>query len=69
MVQRAFKGSGDVGIWHETYLVRAGGYEAIYGNMPRIGLAAAGHGPVARRGETAAERVGTMANDEVEAST
>ena len=23
------------GIWHETYLVRAGEYEAIYGNMPR----------------------------------
>jgi hypothetical protein len=33
---------GDVGIWHETYIVRAGDYEAIYGNMPRIGLAAAG---------------------------
>ena len=22
------------GIWHETYLVRSGEYEAIYGNMP-----------------------------------
>jgi hypothetical protein len=22
------------GIWHETYLVQAGQYEAIYGNMP-----------------------------------
>jgi hypothetical protein len=31
---------GAVGIWHETYIVRAGDYEAIYGNMPRIGLAA-----------------------------
>src|SRR4051812_20797524 len=30
--------SGDVGIWHETYKVRAGEYEAIYGNasFPRI---------------------------------
>jgi hypothetical protein len=38
--------------------------------MPRIGLAAAGgHVPIARRGESAAERVGTMAKDEVEAST
>jgi|SRR5215211_6079532 hypothetical protein len=37
---------------------------------PRVGLAAAaGHGPVARRGQSAARRVGTMANDEVEAST
>jgi hypothetical protein len=26
------------GIWHETYLVRAGDYEAIYTNMPRRGL-------------------------------
>ena len=26
------------GIWHETYLVRAGEYEAVYGNMPPHGL-------------------------------
>jgi fumigallin biosynthesis monooxygenase-like protein len=26
------------GIWHETFLVRAGEYEAIYGNMPPYGL-------------------------------
>ncbi|MDQ1651877.1 MAG: hypothetical protein QOI35_1077, partial [Cryptosporangiaceae bacterium] len=31
---------------------------AIYNNMPRTGLAAAGqHEPVARRGETAAKRL------------
>lgn len=30
-----------VGIWHETYLVRAGEYEAVYGNMPPYGLAKA----------------------------
>jgi hypothetical protein len=60
------KASGDVGIWHETYLVRSGGYEAIYGNMPRIGLAAAaGHGPIARRGQSAARRVGARPTDEV----
>ncbi len=29
---------GDVGIWHETYKVAAGAYEAIYGGMPAIGL-------------------------------
>lgn len=29
------------GIWHETYLVRAGEYEAIYGNMPPHGLSKA----------------------------
>ena len=33
--------SGDVGVWHETYRVRAGEYEAIYRDMPRVGLAAA----------------------------
>ncbi|MDT4922385.1 MAG: hypothetical protein QOG01_98 [Pseudonocardiales bacterium] len=30
------------GIWHETYLVRAGDYEAIYANMPPFGLGKAG---------------------------
>jgi hypothetical protein len=30
--------SGDVGVWHETYSVPAGGYENIYVNMPPFGL-------------------------------
>ena len=30
--------SGRTGIWHETFLVRAGEYEAVYGNMPTRGL-------------------------------
>jgi hypothetical protein len=51
--------SGDVGIWHETYKVRAGEYEAVYGNMPVFGLAkATSHVPVARRGESAGSRIG-----------
>ena len=33
---------GDVGIWHETYLVRSGEYEAVYSGMPLVGLARAG---------------------------
>jgi hypothetical protein len=50
---------GDVGIWHETFLVSAGSYETLYGNMPRFGLAMAGeHLPVAAKGERAAERRG-----------
>jgi fumigallin biosynthesis monooxygenase-like protein len=50
--------SGDVGIWHETYLVNAGDHEAIYANMPRFGLAAAGqHLPVAAHGDRAAQRL------------
>ncbi len=36
------RSNGDVGIWHETYLVPAGGYECVYNNMPRYGLANAG---------------------------
>ena len=36
---RKMKGARqDVGIWHETYLVRAGEYEAIYSGMPEMGL-------------------------------
>jgi Domain of unknown function (DUF4188) len=29
---------GDVGIWHETYKIRAGEYEAIHSGMPPFGL-------------------------------
>lgn len=30
--------TGSIGIWHETYLVRAAEYECIYANMPKFGL-------------------------------
>src|SRR5690349_21125020 len=33
------RGSGDVGIWHETYRVGADRTESIYGNMPLWGMA------------------------------
>jgi hypothetical protein len=36
--QRTKDSRGDVGIWHETYQVRAGEYEAIYSGMPPFGL-------------------------------
>ena len=29
---------GDVGIWHETYLVQAGNFECVYSGMPAYGL-------------------------------
>jgi hypothetical protein len=49
---------GDVGVWHETYHVKAGQWESIYANMPRFGLAVAGEPiPVGRKGERAAERM------------
>lgn len=34
-------GTGDVGIFHETYVVASAGIESLYGNMPEFGLAAA----------------------------
>ena len=56
---RAIGADGSVGIWHETFLVRADQYECIYGNMPRMGLACAGaHGPALGRRETAKRRLG-----------
>lgn len=35
-------GRGAVGIWHETYLVEAGAYEAVYRGMPAHGLGKCG---------------------------
>ncbi|MGI8572277.1 MAG: DUF4188 domain-containing protein [Solirubrobacteraceae bacterium] len=62
---QAVRASGDVGIWHETYHVRAGEYECIYVNMPRVGLAAAGaHTGVGSSGESAARRIGRVEVDE-----
>ncbi len=50
---------GSVGIWHETYQVAAGQYEAVYGNMPVSGLAkATTHLPATGRRETARRRMG-----------
>ena len=55
--RRARKAPGSVGIWHETYVVERA--ESIYSGMPVSGLAAATSAvPVARRGETARERLG-----------
>jgi hypothetical protein len=55
--RRARKAPGAVGIWHETYVVDRA--ESIYAGMPVSGLAAATSSvPVARRGESAKERLG-----------
>lgn len=56
---RVIGADGSVGIWHETYMVDARRYEAIYGNMPVFGLAAATkHVPAVGRKETARRRMG-----------
>lgn len=54
---------GDVGIWHETYLIKAGQYEAVYSGMPRQGLASAGR-LVEAKGprETARNRIADAGN-------
>ncbi len=33
---------GDVGIWHETYVVKPGNHESVYSGMPPYGLGKAG---------------------------
>lgn len=47
------------GIWHETYLVRAGEYEAIYANMPPHGLGTAGTFVSLSESKTARQRLKT----------
>lgn len=51
--------SGDVGIWHETYVVNEGQYETIYHHMPPFGLGRVGtlHEATGQR-MTAAQRRG-----------
>jgi hypothetical protein len=40
---RSLKDSrGDVGVWHETYLISPGRYESVYSGMPPFGLGKAG---------------------------
>jgi fumigallin biosynthesis monooxygenase-like protein len=49
---------GDVGIWHETYQVRAGEYETVYSGMPPYGLGVAGKlVPASGRHESARGRI------------
>jgi hypothetical protein len=38
---RSVGSDGTVGIFHETFIVERGNYEAVYGNMPVFGLAKA----------------------------
>lgn len=40
--RNARESAGAVGIWHETYLIKPGGYENVYVDMPPSGLGKAG---------------------------
>lgn len=67
---RTGAGSGDVGIFHETYEVPRAGVESLYGNMPAFGLAGA-HRSVPRaagRRTRAQDHLGQADPDYVEAS-
>ncbi len=49
---------GDVGIWHETYCIKPGQYEAIYSGMPPYGLGRVGElVPASGRRNEARERL------------
>ncbi len=59
---RKVASNGDVGIWHETYLVKAGQYESVYNNMPAFGLGKASELVTASgRRESARSRIGAGA--------
>lgn len=50
--------SEGTGVWHETYRIAPGSFEAIYVNMPRYGLAAAvDHLPVVAATSCARDRI------------
>jgi hypothetical protein len=56
---RKVGGNGSVGVFHETYEVKAGHYECVYVNTPRFGLAVAGEMvPAIGRLESAMSRMG-----------
>jgi hypothetical protein len=56
---KAVGSSGDVGIWHETYLISEGAHESVYNNMPATGLGKVGKlVPAAGRKAAAASRAG-----------
>jgi hypothetical protein len=56
--QRVRGSRGDVGIWHETYRVEAGAYEAIYSGVPPRGLGRVGRlVPATGRRESARQRI------------
>ncbi len=62
--------SGDVGIWHETYKVRAGEHETVYVNMPSFGLGKArGLRAASGKRATAEGRLGEKREDASEAAT
>jgi hypothetical protein len=57
LYRAGFLEDGSAGIWHETFRVRAGEYEAIYGNMPAQGLASISEPQPLGRAASARDRI------------
>lgn len=52
------RSNGDVGIWHETYKVKAGEFECVYNNMPKYGFGKIGElTPAVGKKESAGQRI------------
>lgn len=61
---QAVADSGEVGIWHETYVVPAADLEAIHNNMPPFGLLGATAAvPATGRRRSAKDRMGLPDHD------
>lgn len=60
---RAARRSSAVGIYHETFRVGDGSWEAIYRNMPAVGLLGAVGGRPVSAASTSATRIGDRATD------
>ncbi len=57
--------NGDVGIWHETFLIKEGQYETLYNNMPAKGLGKFGElVPAKGKYGSAMSRAGKVSEDE-----
>jgi hypothetical protein len=57
--RRMAKCRGDVGIWHESYCIKANAYEAIYSGMPPHGLGRIGElVPITERTDGTRQRLG-----------
>mgnify|MGYP003349733244 CR=1 FL=1 len=57
--------TGDIGIYHETFLVKADQYEAVYVDMPPLLLArAVGFSSISEKGHNSRRRLGREESNE-----
>ena len=64
--QSVGRSRGDVGIWHETYLVKAGEHESVYSGMPPFGLGSASNlVPATGKKESARSRLSAVSQSDL----